>query len=71
MPKGPQTTSRPVVMTMVREKAHGHEFVSRELVKIREATSKGTTGTTTSRGALDGPFSTLWCLDGAALLSDF
>ncbi|WMV58656.1 hypothetical protein MTR67_052041 [Solanum verrucosum] len=49
-----RATSRLVVKTTDRGKARGVALASWGLVKLGEVTGQGTTGTTTSCGALDG-----------------
>ncbi|WMV59214.1 hypothetical protein MTR67_052599 [Solanum verrucosum] len=49
-----RATSRLVVKTTDRGKAHGVAFTLWEACQVGEATGQGTTGTTTSRGAWEG-----------------
>ncbi|WMV58606.1 hypothetical protein MTR67_051991 [Solanum verrucosum] len=51
-----RATSRLMVMTTGHRKARGVALASWELDEVEGATAPNTTGTTTSRGALDGPY---------------
>uniref|UniRef100_M1DZE6 Uncharacterized protein n=1 Tax=Solanum tuberosum TaxID=4113 RepID=M1DZE6_SOLTU len=49
----PRATSWIVVMTTDHGKAHGVSLASWDMCQVRRSPGQGTTGTTTSRGALD------------------